>query len=183
MKKSIQKEFLAWYKDFHEPFVRYCSGLAFGIISAEDLVQDTVLQTLQQYDKIRNKDKLASYMFGIVHNIVRNKRRRLKFRGDWDKELTRQLEAKAPSPEVATDIHFLMKAMDQLTLNQKSTLILFEISGYRIKEIAELQGESESAIKTQLHRSRKKLKSLLSEEENTKVSLQQSMAAFASILF
>ena len=183
MNYSTQQAFLEWYKGFHEPFVRYCSGLAFGIVSAEDLVQETVLKTLQQYEKIENKDKLASYMFGIVHNIVKNKRRRLKFKGNWDERLLNQLEEKAPSPEIATDIHFLMKAMDQLTDQQKTTLILFEISGYRIKEIAALQEESESAVKTKLHRSRKKLKALLSEKENVTVNLQKRMAAFASILF
>ncbi len=54
--------------------MRYCSSRAFGLMAVEDLVQEAVLVTLGAFDGVRNKDKLLSYMIGIVNNIIKRKR-------------------------------------------------------------------------------------------------------------
>ena len=37
------------YEKCHEPFVRYCSALAYGKMDAEDLVQDVLLSAYQRF--------------------------------------------------------------------------------------------------------------------------------------
>ncbi len=181
MKNDPHGVFLELYQKIHASFVRYCSSKSYGIMDTEDLVQEAILIALKRFDQIRDKEKLLSYLIGTVNNIIRNKKRQQRFRGEWNEHLLDHLESKAPSPEIAADIHFLLKAMEQLPAKQQEALILFEISGFSIREISLIQESSESATKTRLSRSRQKLKELLSDRKSSK-SLSATLAAYASVI-
>ncbi len=49
------------YQACHEPFVRYCSALAYSKMDAEDLVQDVLLSAYQKFDSIEKKGELHHY--------------------------------------------------------------------------------------------------------------------------
>jgi len=181
MKNTSHQGFLKEYERIHESFTRYCSSRSYGIMGTGDLVQEAVLAGLKNYDKINDKNNLLSYLIGVVNNVIRNKKRQAKFRGNWDEYLLEQLESKTPSPEIALDIHFLLKAMTQLPKQQEEALILFEISGFSIREISEIQKSSETATKTRLSRARQTLRKRFSEKPQSK-SLSATLAAYASIL-
>lgn len=181
MKNNPHQAFLDSYQLIHEPFVRYCSSKAYGIMEAEDLVQEAVLAGLKNFHTIKDKQKLLSYLIGVVNNIVRNKKRRTKFRGAWDDHLLEKLESQTNSPEVAMDIHILLKTLDQLPIKQKEAITLFEISGFSIREISELQESSEAATKTRLSRARQALRKRLTDQPK-KASLSSTLAAYASII-
>ncbi len=182
MESSIQQQFLEKYKSIHEPFTRYCSSRAFGLMAAEDLVQEAVLAALEQFEQIRDKEKLLSYLIGTVQNILKNKYRRKKFQGPWDENRLQQIEDKAPSPEVAMDIKILLEAIDQLSEKQREAILLFEISGFSIREISVLQESTEAATKTRLSRARQHLRIKLNEHPK-QPKLSAALSAFASILF
>lgn len=174
--------FLHWYEPVHERFVRYCSSRAFALMETEDLVQESILQTMEAFNRIKDKSKLLSFMIGVANNIVRQSKRRLKFKGNWDEQLFENLVSKTADPALATDIQFLLKAIQQLNNAQQEALLLFEISGFSIKEISHIQESTEGAVKTRLSRARKALKELLSEDGHP-MSLQQRLAVYASVLF
>jgi len=182
MTTNTHSEFLKWYEPIHAGFTRYCSSKAYGIMETEDLVQEAVLAALQGFSRIRDKEKLLGFMIGVVNNIVKNKFRRQKFKGTWDEALLEKLESQTPSPEVALDIQYLLKTIEQLPEKQKEALLLFEVSGFSIKEIAVIQTASESAVKTRLHRTREKLKKEL-REDGSPMSLSKRMSIYMSILF
>ncbi len=182
MTTNAHTEFLKAYEPIHKAFVRYCSSRAYGLMETEDLVQETILATLQCFSKIRQKEKLLSFMIGTVNNVIKNKLRRKIFRGYWDETLLEKLESRAPSPEVALDIHYLLKAMEELPERQKEALMLFEVSGFSLQEVAEIQLSSVAAVKTRLHRSRQKLRALLTDQGSSS-SVSARLAAYASILF
>ena len=62
----------------------------------------------------------------------------------------------------------LHKALAILPENQKECIILFEISGFSIKEIMAIQNVSESAVKQRLKRGRAKLVEILTFESDYK---------------
>lgn len=62
------------------------------------------------------------------------------------------------------DIYFLNQALSKLVSEQRESVILFEIVGLSIKEIMEIQGVSESAVKQRLKRGRERLTELLTYE-------------------
>lgn len=178
MHQNPHQAFLHAYEPLHSAFIRYCSTICYGIMDAEDLAHETILITLERYDDIREKEKLLGYMIAVANNVIRNKRRRLKFRGYLDEEAFKRLETKAPGPEVALDIHYLYQALRKLPEKQREAIILFEINGFSIKEISDMQGSSISATKTRLSRGRQKLKSLMEEKVSDRL-----VEAYITFLF
>jgi RNA polymerase sigma-70 factor (ECF subfamily) len=182
MDNNPHSEFLKWYEPLHERFVRYCSSRAFALMETEDLVQESILQTLQAFYRLEDKQKLLGYMIGVANNLVRQAKRRLKFKGEWDEKVLEKLEGRTQDPEIALDVHYLLKAIQQLPEKQREALVLFEISGFNIKEISEIQTSSEGATKTRLSRARHQLKELLAEDGRP-MPLAKRLAVYASILF
>lgn len=176
-----KQDFLLWYEPIHSSFIRYCESKCFGRITAEDLVQETILATLSSFHKIKDKEKLLQYMMATANNMIKNQLRKSKFRAPWSEQSAALLEAKGVDPELALDIQFLYKAIDKLSKDYKECILLFEISGFSIKEISIIQGVSEGAIKTRLHRSRKKLKRLMSEEYGP-ASVKKLLQVYSFIL-
>lgn len=161
---SSHEEFLSFYEPVHAAFVRYCSSHAYGIMETEDLVQDTILATMQGFHTIRDKRKLLSFMITVANNIIKNKLRRNKFSGKISEMQLKKLEGRTVDPNLALDIHYLYKALNQLPVIDKEAVILFEISGFSMNEIAEIQKSTEGATRTRISRARQKLKELLTEE-------------------
>ncbi|MEP7127846.1 MAG: RNA polymerase sigma factor [Chitinophagales bacterium] len=182
MTTPTHQEFLTLYKPLHERFTRYCSSNAYGLMETEDLVQDTILATLQHFDRINDKQKLLSYMIGAANNIVKNLLRRQKFKGVYDEKTALKLEGRIGNPEIALDIHYLYKALNQLALKDKEAIILFEVSGFSIREISEMQHASEGATKTRLSRVRQKLKDLLTEELPQSTTFSKTQVLFSIFL-
>ena len=135
MKSETNQKFLNWYEPHHDSFVRFCSSRAFGIMETEDLVQEAVLKTLEGFERIKDESKTLGYMIGIVQNIVRNQKRRMKFKGDWEELVLEKLESKTLNPEVALDIQYLLKAMndfsrlfyDKKGINKEKFNLFFEM--------------------------------------------------------
>ena len=61
---------------------------------------------------------------------------------------------KGISPELILDIQLLYKMLDKLPEKQRNAMILFEISGFTMKEIAEIQLSTVGAINTKISRGR-----------------------------
>lgn len=174
--------FLDWYQPIHAPFVRYCSSKSLNSLSTEDLVQEALLATLSAFDAIKDKEKLLSYMIGIVNNIIKNHLRKKKFQGQWNEERMATIAAKVTDPEIALDIQYLYQCIQKLSPKAQEAILLFEISGFSLKEVSKIQQTSVAAVKTRLHRARKELKRLVAQD-NRKRSLSERMAIYASLLF
>ena len=182
MSTNKNVEFLSLYEPIHGRFIKYCTSISYGVLDTEDLAQEAILATLLNYSKINDKNKLLNYMIGTVRNIIFNQKRRQKFSAKWDEKILEKLEDDAPNPEIALDIHFLLKAMDELPSLQKEAIILFEISGFSMKEISEIQHSSVAATKKRISRGRKILQKQLADD-HSKSSLANRLSVFASILF
>lgn len=151
------------YTPCHEPFIRYCSALAYGKMDTEDLVQDVLLSAFQHFDRIRGKDQLLHYLIRAARNRAISRWRRKKFNTEWVGKHQDKLATQGISPELQLDIDLLYRQLDRLPSHQRDALVLFEISGFSMKEIAELQKSSVGAVKTKISRGRKRLQQLMQE--------------------
>ncbi|MEL6987335.1 MAG: RNA polymerase sigma factor [Bacteroidota bacterium] len=175
--ETFKKEFLEIYQKIHIPFNRYCRSKTIGIMSAEDLMQEAILRALEHYAKINDPKKLNSYLISIVNNLVRNEARKNKFKGTWNESVYQNLISNDIAPETALDIEYLFQCIHQLNPKDKEIILLFDISGFSIKEIAEIQQSSISATKTRLHRARKQLKVLAKDSEQSMIQKLQTISA------
>ncbi len=158
-----QSYFLKLYQPHHQKLLRYCESILKDPIDAEDLVSETVLIAYQDLHKLKKVEAFNYYLFGIARNLIRRKYRRKKFWAAFDKEKAEQIPA-TQNPEQDTDIRLLYDALDKLPETQKEALILFELAGYSIKEVAAIQNSGLSAVKARLVRGRKQLSSLLTSK-------------------
>lgn len=148
----------------HEQFIRYCTVLTNCTIATEDLVQDVLTDVYAKFHTIKDTSKFLHYLIRVAKFKYLNGLRRKKFTS-YDSEIFNStLLDKGANIEHIYDIEVLYKALNKLPIKQKEAIILFEINGFSMKEIAEIQKSSVGAIKTKISRGRQKLKTMLSSD-------------------
>jgi len=156
-----QTAFMQAYTKCHEPFVRYCSALAYGKMDAQDLVQDVLLSAFQKFETINKKEELLHYLVRAARyraiSVWRVQRRNADV---CEKQLAR-LKERGATAEMLVDVRFVYDALHKLPSAQREALILFEVSGLSMAEIAEIQSCSEGSVKTSVSRGRAKVRALL----------------------
>jgi RNA polymerase sigma-70 factor (ECF subfamily) len=76
-----------------------------------------------------------------------------------------QLSTAETPVELQIEIQHLYQQLDKLDPDTRDCIILFEISGFSIKEIMTIQNAGESAVKQRLSRGRKQLMELMTSLE------------------
>ena len=168
MSKSKQKAFLALYEPAYKSFERFCRARVYGDMDYEDLMNETLLLAYQKFDKVESEKAFLSFLFGISVRLLANNHRKMKA------ETHSELEASAfatssEKTEQGAEVHLLHQALRCLHEDQREALILYEISGFQIKEIAQLQECSVDAVKQRLSRGRKRLTEILTFESEYKL--------------
>lgn len=158
-----QAAFMRLYNPIHDRFARYCQTYCLDEESAKDLISESVLRAYEGFERLKEERAFLFFLFGIASRILKNQARRAKFRGLFDRKKIEALADPNTNPEQAAELRLLKEALNRLPAKQKEALILFEISGFSIKEIQQLQGGSLSAVKARLFRGRKRLSALLTD--------------------
>ncbi len=166
MNEPKQAAFMKAFNPCRDTFYRYCQALAYGKMNAEDLMQDVLLSAYERYENIRKKDQLLHYLIRAARFRSISLWRKSRFRAEMLDQHQEKLQARGASPEILPDIELLYRKLDQLPEKQKDALIMFEITGLSMKEIAEIQNSNEGAIKTKISRGRQKLRKMMSDKRS-----------------
>ncbi len=160
MNTKRQKKFLSLYKPVHDRFERFCRARVFGQMEYGDLMNDTLVIAFQKFHELKSEKAFLSYLFSICLRVLSNYNKKKKELSYHDSEQILNVSSDIRTDRDA-DVHLLYQALAKLPETQKESLILFEITGFSIKEIAELHDVSISVVKQRLVRGRKKLTQLL----------------------
>jgi RNA polymerase sigma-70 factor (ECF subfamily) len=163
-------DFIELYKPVHDQFCHYCRAISGNKEDSEDLIQDTILNVLRNFDKIRDILVFKSYLFSVASNLHKMKQRRLKINLNFTDEETNQLIHYAQDQEYLTDFKIIYEKILALPKRMSETIILFHISDLSLDEIQRIQGGSLSGVKLRLKRGREKLLSLLNTPEQVKMA-------------
>ena len=155
--------FMQAYQGCHERFARYCSALAHGRMDAEDLMQDVLLSAFHHFDRIEKPEELLHYLLRAAKNRTISAWRVRRRNADVEERQLARLEASGVSAEVRMDVQLLYGALDRLPADQREALVLFEVTGLPMAEIAVVQGSTEGAVKTRVSRARSALRELLAD--------------------
>ncbi|MEM7573241.1 MAG: RNA polymerase sigma factor [Bacteroidota bacterium] len=172
-----QQAFIRAYDPCHERFIRYCTALGYGKMDTEDLVQDVLLSAYQQFEKIQQPQQFLHYLIRAARNRAVSRWRRKRYKPELLDRHQHRLQAQGVSPEQLLDVDLIYRALDRLPTQQREALLLFEVSGFSIQEIAELQNRSVGAVKTTISRGRQKVRQRLTEQ---RPSSPQNLAIWAT---
>jgi RNA polymerase sigma-70 factor (ECF subfamily) len=153
-----QKVFMRLYEPVHPKLERFCKARAYGEMDWKDMLQDAVLIAYRQLEQLRAQEAFASFIFGIALRVLANHRRKKRPQSrDLAQDPAFAHLGVESSERTQMERDWLYQALSKLPEQQREAILLFEISGFSIKEIAELQQSSESAIKQRLSRGRQQL--------------------------
>jgi RNA polymerase sigma-70 factor (ECF subfamily) len=155
--------FMHLYGPVHNRFERFCKARVYGEMDHMDLMHETIMVAFQKFKEDTSVDTFPSFLFGIAVRLLANNRRK-------EQQARKHVESRLLSdtyedPSIKReDVEELYKALNALPVDQKDAVILFEISGYSIREIAGICNVSENLVKQRLFRGRQKLKEILASQ-------------------
>lgn len=163
--KEVKKQthFLKLYEPIHNRFERFCRARVYGSMEYKDLMNESLLIAFEKLDSLKSEKAFLSFLIGISIRVLANYNKKKKEDSITKTEQLNLIDNNTKTDKDA-EIYMLHKALNELPETQKEALILFEISGFSIKEVAKIQEASESAIKQRLKRGREKLTEILTFE-------------------
>ena len=161
MQQQKQERFLRLYKGVHDRFERFCRARACGDMPYEDLMNESLMVAFQKIDQLEKESSFLPFLIGISRRLLANHRRKQKLVAVADESMLVNYADPDDQVNKRVNVAFLHQALAFLPEAQREALILFEITGFSIKEIAQLQDSSEAAIKQRLSRGRKSLATVI----------------------
>jgi RNA polymerase sigma-70 factor (ECF subfamily) len=156
-------------------FERYAARLAgmfrrdLPAADADDLVQQTFLQLHRARRDFRVGAKLRPWLYTIALNIQRQHFRRAGRRTVASLDAPHQAEPAAAvgDPEASADDAQLRAALQRLPAGQRDVIVLHWFEGLSFREVAQVVGASQSAVKVRAHRGYAKLREILGADAVT----------------
>jgi RNA polymerase sigma-70 factor (ECF subfamily) len=148
-------------------------SIIYGILRNRNDAEDIAQQVFAKiYFSIRNFDfrsSLLTWIYKITVNecydYLRKKRvRKLVYESDFSVEEAKRLETSEPAVDPAAppdrqlaQHDFVVKLLSKVSEQDRSLILLKEVEGYSVEELAARTGLNENTIKVKLFRTRQKL--------------------------
>lgn len=151
-------------KDIREAVIKYsdilyriCIVILCNEQDAQDAIQETFCRYLEKKPEFRDKEHEKAWLIRVATNISRDM---IRFRIRHPKVSIDDVENTLVAPEQKE----ILKELLELPVKQKTVIYLYYVEGYHIKEIADILGITEGAVKTRLLRGRKQMRDAVSME-------------------
>jgi RNA polymerase sigma-70 factor (ECF subfamily) len=161
------------FRELVERYQAKIFSIIYGILRNHNDAEDIAQQVFSKvYFSIRNFDfrsSLLTWIYKITVNecydYLRKKRvRRLVYESDFSQEESQRMEASDPAidPAVPADERlaqrdFAVKLLSKVSEEDRTLILLKEVEGHSVEELAQMTGMNENTIKVKLFRTRQKL--------------------------
>lgn len=151
-------------RPFHDQAAATARRLSRSTEDGDDLFQETVLRAYEKLSTLRDESRFRPWFYSVLLSVHRNRSRR----GFWrrflplerkdGKDIEVAGEDGASWDEERRGAERVSKALAGLPPEQREAVVLFELEGFSVEEIAALQKASVSAVKSRLSRGRERLR-------------------------
>ena len=177
--KARQDEFIGLLEPLRASLSRFCRAMCreSGKVDderAKDLASDTVLKAYESFDKLRDPQAFQSYLFTIAVRICRHDGWRRRIWLPISKEHRDIIAAPTTGFEEAADVAALHAAISRLPAKQQEAVILSELLGFKLEEVAKIQASSLSAVKSRVSRGRQKLADILGVADHAEPMIEKA---------
>lgn len=159
--RAARQAFLERVGDIRPELHRYCARMTGSVVDGEDMVQEVLAQAFFRLSQFHDGMALRPRLFRIAHNRCidhRRARRPETFLEDPDMYAAGTTDDPAQTQqETAAALTVLL---ERLAPRERSCLLLMDVMGYSVHEIAGLTDTTDGAVKTAIHRARAKLTGL-----------------------
>lgn len=162
------------FRTIFERYARPINGFIYAMLGerdlAEELTQETFIRAYRKLGTFRDASKLSTWLFGIAKNVAREALYVRRTKGRTHVEISdpslREMSDREPSPAA----HLLNKelrgvvldALDQLDADKRQVFTLKAFHHKSYDEIMKITGFSLSKVKSDLHRARIEMQSVVS---------------------
>ena len=161
------------FREIVEKYQSKVFSIIHGIVRHRNDVEDIAQQVFAKvYFSLRNFDfrsSLITWIYKITVNecfdyLRKKKVRKLVYESDMSEDESRRVENSEPAldraPRADTTLarrDYVVKLLDRLSDEEKQLLLLKEVEGYSVEELAGMLKMNENTIKVKLFRARQKL--------------------------
>lgn len=158
-----REEFIKLVSREQESLRRFLLALCCGNREeANDIAQETLVKAYLSVSHYQDEGKFNAWLYKIAHNTFLDRK---KVQRDWD---TLDEAFSTPDLSLAADRSFayqdLYAAIASLPTKERTSILLYYLKGYSIKEISAIIDVSVDAVKKQLSRGREQLKLKIKRE-------------------
>ena len=180
---SERQRFHELYIKHHSDIYRLCLRMTREVCEAEDLTQDVFVHLFRTIGSFRGESSFSTWLHRLTVNIVlMHFRKRTKAeRTTKNGELPVQSAVGSQRPEKMriVDRILLSEVIAKLPQGYREAVILHDIEGLRHQEIADIKGRSAGTSKSQLHKGRAMLRTLITQSRPHLDVSKQSMPSMA----
>ena len=148
----------------HDGAVAFARGVCRSRAEGDDLFQEAVLRALDKLSSLREDGAFKFWLYRVIISVHRNRYRK----SFWRRLLPLETEPAAPDRPRTDDelggAQRARRALAELPHEQREAIVLFELEGWKVEEIAEVLGVSISAVKSRLVRGRERLRAVYTKQ-------------------
>ncbi len=126
---------------------------------AEDLVHDVFIKYMEKAAYLNDEEHKRAWLIRVTVNACRDALRKRQYRN----HLSLDEVAELPTADRTEGVE-IFAALDTLSPADKNVILLHDLEGYSLKEVATMLGIGLSAAKMRLSRARERLKKHLERE-------------------
>lgn len=167
--KGDMNAFEKLYERHYRRVYSLCLRMTQNVVEAEDLTQEAFIQLFRKIGSFRGDSAFTTWLHRLTVNQVLMhfrkamvKRERTTEEGDTPEQVVRGTEDPNAMPVV--DRIALDNAIKQLPPGYRTVFVLHDVEGHEHDEIAKMLGVAVGTSKSQLHKARMKLRSILKKQ-------------------
>lgn len=130
-----------------------------NIEDAEDILQETLIRYFQTHLVLENKAHEKAWLLRVAANLSKDRIGYNKLRGHEDIDTSEE----SLIAEQREDLSFVWDAVKQLPVRYRAPIHLFYYEGCSVEQIAGILNRKPATIRSDLHRCRDRLKTILKE--------------------